>query len=126
MRMGKTSRSQDRQHEQWVRYPLGFVLNTSLLASSLSILLQLAAGNDDLYTLLLRAIVVFIGFAVAGSVLMVVVVSVLHRIKQEELRQQARLAEEEQLAAMLSASNADRASMNAQAQTTTMENSPTG
>lgn len=85
-----------------VRYPLGVVFHLSTLAASMSMLLQIAAGANDLYGILLRTTIVFVGIAVAGSIVMVAVVAAVAHIKQEELNQALQLAREEQMAAMLS------------------------
>lgn len=98
------SQSPDRNKAYVVRIPLRVVLNVSLLAASLNVLIQLAAGNNELYSILLRSILVFIGFAIAGSLVMIVTITILYQIKRQEMEEQRRLAEEEQLAAMLTMS----------------------
>lgn len=91
----------DHKKAYAARIPLGVVLNISLLAASLNVLLQLSAGDHELYSILLRSTLIFIGFAIAGSLVMIVTITILHQIKRQELEEQRRLAEEEQLAAML-------------------------
>ncbi|GIV54118.1 MAG: hypothetical protein KatS3mg039_0636 [Candidatus Kapaibacterium sp.] len=95
------SKSPDRQLDQAVKLPLRLVFNLSTLAAALSMLLAIAVGETELYRILLRAMLVFMGVAVAGSIIMAVGISIIHRIKQEELNEKLRLAEEEKLAASL-------------------------
>ncbi|GBD05767.1 hypothetical protein HRbin20_01361 [bacterium HR20] len=94
--------------EQSVRFPLGVVFHLSTLAASISMLLQIAAGASDLYSILLRTTIVFVGVAVAGSIVMVAIVTAIAHTKQEELNQALQLAREEQMAAMLSIPPASR------------------
>ncbi|MCS7000016.1 MAG: hypothetical protein RML15_01975 [Bacteroidota bacterium] len=100
--MGKRKSSKRTEEKYTLRYPIGLVFNVSTLATSISVLIQLAAGDNDIYRILLRAMLIFLGFSVAGSIVMVTVVAVLHAIKQQELQEKQRLAEEEQMAALLS------------------------
>jgi uncharacterized membrane protein YcjF (UPF0283 family) len=84
------------------RLPIGIVFHISTLIASLSMLIQIAQGTNDLYSILLRTTVVFVGVAIAGSVIMVAIVTAIHRTKQEEVEQLLRLAREEQIASQLS------------------------
>ncbi len=84
------------------RLPFGIVFHISTLIASLSMLIQIAQGTSDLYNILLRTTIVFVGVAIAGSVIMVALVTVIHRTKQEEIEQLLRLAREEQIVSQLS------------------------
>jgi hypothetical protein len=104
--MSKRSKSEktDRQREHLMRLPLRLVFSLSTLSAALTMLFAIAVGEDQLYRILLRAMLVFVGVAVAGTLVMAVTITVLWRIKQDELAQQLRLAEEEQLAASMTLS----------------------
>ncbi len=97
----KKSPAQDAQLEGAIQLPLRLVFNVSTLAAALSVLFAIATGDDELYRIMLRAMLIFIAFAVAGSIIMAVTIAIIHRIKQEELNERLRLAEEEQIAASL-------------------------
>ncbi|MCX7929709.1 MAG: hypothetical protein N2663_03185 [Chlorobi bacterium] len=93
--------TQNDEHKNAARLPFGLVFNISTLAASLSVLFSIATGESDLFHLSLRATLVFIGFAVAGSLIMIVSITMIHRIRREEFLEKARLAEEERMAAAL-------------------------
>ncbi len=104
----KQSPAQDAQLERAIQLPLRLVFNVSTLAAALSVLFAIATGDDELYRIMLRAMLIFIAFAVAGSIIMAVAISIIHRIKQEELSERLRLAEEEQIAASLNLHDASQ------------------
>jgi hypothetical protein len=80
------------------RYPIGLLFQVSTLAGCIAYLLFSMGGSVDVVTALYRSMVVFIGFTVSIGVLMVTVISVLHKVAMKEAEERIRLMHEEQVA----------------------------
>ncbi|MBL7999266.1 MAG: hypothetical protein JNL32_11585 [Candidatus Kapabacteria bacterium] len=80
-----------------VTYPIGLLFQVSTLAGTLSFLMFSISGAYDVATAVFRSFVVFSVFAIAGGILMVVAVSILHDITMRNLKEEQQRLEEEHL-----------------------------
>lgn len=97
----KQNRVSETKRDGIIRHSLGLVFNLSTLTAALSVLFQLAGGNEDLFRVLFRAMVVFVCVAVAGTLILLAVLTFYHQWKREHLEQQIQLAHEEHIASLL-------------------------
>ncbi len=91
-------KTQDADLEKRARYPIGLLFQISTLSACVAYLIFSISGRMDFTTAMYRALVVFVGVTFCLGVVMVTIVSVLHRVKMHEAEERIRQMYEEQLA----------------------------
>lgn len=67
------------------RYPIGLLFQVSTLAACIAYLVFTIQGTGDMAGVLYRSVIVFLGCSVLFGVVMVAVVTILHKVTMKEI-----------------------------------------
>ncbi len=81
------------------RYPIGMLFQVSTLAACIAYLVFTIRGTSDMAGVLYRSVIVFLGCSILFGIVMVAVVTILHKVTMKEIEEsinKARLESVEQ------------------------------
>lgn len=108
------------------RYPIGLLFQVSTLAACVAYLVFTIQGTGDMAGVLYRSVIVFLGCSVLFGVVMVAVVTILHKVTMAEIEEsitKARMESIEMRKKMEAETSSDQPPMLEKAETSQTTNS---